>query len=198
MNLRKTFLAMAALLALGGLAAAESSASLKMDSLEDVKKIAAQNNFKEVANGPNGYLAMSEDSKSFACWRVKDEKDDSTTISVVCLDEKVHSWAEIFAKKGLQIRYILDDGQKICSSILAESGEPIKISDNMLLYFAIICVYEKCQVLHDLEKSYGAIIPEAEKNNAANFDKTLKKKKGAVRNLKVDGMKEIIESDFIF
>lgn len=197
MNVKKTFLALAALLALGSLAAAEGSPALKMDSLDEIKKIAAQNNLKEVSAGENDWLAMSEDSKSFALWRVKDEADACTTLSIVCLDEKVHSRAEIFVKRGLKLRYILEDGQKICSTFL-EDGDSVKVSENMCLYFAIICIYDKCQALDDLEKSFGAIIPETEKNNAANFQKTFKKKKGAVRNLRVPGMREIVESAFTF
>ena len=76
MNVKKVFVIVAALFALASLAA-EPSAALKIDSLDEVKKIAAQKNLKEIKSGPDDYLAVSEDSKSFAFWRVKDEKDDT-------------------------------------------------------------------------------------------------------------------------
>lgn len=197
MNVKKVFFVVAALFALASLAA-EPASVLKIDSLDEVKKIAVQNNFKEIKSGPDDYLAVSEDSKSFACRRVKDEKDDTIIVSIVCLDEKVHSRVETIVKRGLKLKYVLDDGEKICSAFFEETGEPLKISENMLLYFAIININEKCQLLRELEKNCGVIVPEAAKNNDANFEKTLKKNKRAARNLDVAGMKAIVESDFIF
>ncbi len=192
MNFKKTFFALAALFSLAGLAAAE------LDSLDEVKKIAVQNNFKEIQSGADDYVAVSEDSKSFVCWRVKDDKDSSMIVSIACLDEKVHSRVETILKKGLKLKYILGDGEKICSCFFEETGEPLSISENMLLYFAIISVNEKIQTLRNLEKSCGVTIPEAAKRNDANFEKTLKKNKKAAQKLDVPGMKAIIESDFIF
>ena len=197
MNVKKVFVVIAALFALASLAA-EPSAALKIDSLDEVKKIAAQNSLKEIKSGPDDYLAVSEDSKSFACWRVKDERDDTIIVSIVCLDEKVHSRVETIVKRGLKLKYILGDGEKICSAFFEETGEPVQISENMLLYFAIISINEKCQLLRELEKTCGVVVPAAAKDNDANFEKTLKKKKSAVRKLDGAGMKPIIESYFVF
>ncbi len=55
MNVKKVFVVIAALFAFASLAA-EPSAALKIDSLDEVKKIAAQNSLKEIKSGPDDYL----------------------------------------------------------------------------------------------------------------------------------------------
>lgn len=198
MKSKKIIFASAALFVLAGLAFAEAATKFKMDSLAEMKKIAAQNNLKEIRSQDNDYLAMSEDSKSFVIYKAENYDRMGGVISYACIDQTVHSRMEIIVRNGYGLKYILDDGEKICSVVSETSGDSIEMSENILLYYAATCIYYKCLRLKDIEAADGIILPEAAKLNDANFEKTYKKSKRALKRLNVEKMKALIESDFIF